>query len=181
MSSHKVSSVSLGIGLGLLTGVMIGMSISPVVGQVLGLLVPVGLSAGVLFANGNATSVDCYEQHHHRLLVAVFFVWFCLFGLFGGVYVRTHSILSPSPQPGHEQGQHEWTVLFGISEDTDGYETLDPQVSTVSSTWLTAYRMATSRTREDPLHKLIDSLESEEEKMKVITEFWMANQTGESE
>ncbi len=76
-----------GIGIGLLTGLIIGLSISQVVGIVLGALTALlsiyfGLQAGATV------------QPKYGLMAA--FSISCILGVLSGLYMRTHSSLSPS-------------------------------------------------------------------------------------
>lgn len=94
--SSSVAGIFAGISIGLLVGLTTGMSVSPVVGIVLG-----ALSTGLLALLGLAKQP---QDAGASTRVAMFGLT-CAVSILAGVEIRTHSLLSPSPQ----QEIAEWT------------------------------------------------------------------------
>ena len=83
-------NIIAGCSFGLLLGVMVGMSKSPVVGTVLGALCTV-----VVAVLGAAPRAQEKDRAFGDPAWITSFAFTCLLGLFAGVYVRTHDLLSP--------------------------------------------------------------------------------------
>lgn len=87
-----------GVSPGLLLGVLVGLAASPVVGSVVGGLVTLlATFLGLRETKGDEAALAgrAREDDLRRLTLAGFGVA-CLGGLFWGLYLRTHEVLSPS-------------------------------------------------------------------------------------
>jgi hypothetical protein len=87
-------------GIGLLIGILLGLSASPVIGMVVGAIAALlasllGLAPPV---SNEAQQKNNQTQIKWVSLRAGVFGFCCLLGLFGGIYIRTHNLLSP-PKP----------------------------------------------------------------------------------
>ncbi|MCR9214790.1 MAG: hypothetical protein NXI13_13815 [Proteobacteria bacterium] len=103
------SNLIAGAALGALTGLLIGLSSSAVVGSVIGALT--ALLAG-FFGLRELKSED-REQRPGYLLRIMSFAFACLLLVAGGLYLRTHDTLSPSPK---EQVQELTDAGFSIDQ-----------------------------------------------------------------
>lgn len=97
-----------GVALGALTGLLIGLSSSAVVGSVIGALT--ALLAG-FFGLRELKSED-REQRPGYLYRIMAFAFACLLLVTGGLYLRTHDSLSPTPKE-----QVDELKLAGFSKD----------------------------------------------------------------
>jgi len=89
------------IGIGLLVGILLGLSASPVVGLVVGSITALLASLlGIRIpgkggeSDGTATIHDAQQK-----LIGIragLFGLTCIIGLFAGIYMRTHNVLSPA-------------------------------------------------------------------------------------
>ena len=88
MKSNAIAIYS-GSGIGLLIGVLMGLAVSPTVGVIIGALASIlavllGLN-DTQFSNAKAVRIGSFG-------------FACVLGAFLGIFVRTHNLLSPSPQ-----------------------------------------------------------------------------------
>ena len=84
---NNLPGIFSGMSIGLLIGLMVGLSVSKVVGLVLG-----GLASSLALILGLN---DRYFTHAKAIRIGTFAV-FCIVGVVGGTYARTHGLLSPS-------------------------------------------------------------------------------------
>lgn len=84
-------------GIGLLIGVLLGMSASPVVGLVVGAITALLASLlGLSLPTGDIPPEQVRQQARQVSIRAGVFGLSCLIGLFIGVFIRTHNLLSPA-------------------------------------------------------------------------------------
>ena len=100
-------------GIGLLVGLLLGLSSAPVVGLVVGAVT--SLLAGLLGVavpgkNGESEPVPREQQQALIGLRAGTFGLACTVGLFAGIYMRTHNVLSP-PEPGLQERYQELVAI----------------------------------------------------------------------
>ncbi len=98
--AHVFSSM----GIGLLIGILLGLSTSPVVGMVVGSVTALLASILGLDFSGKTDEQDKNTSRFQNQVKMVgiragVFGFACVIGVFIGIYVRTHNLLSP-PQPG---------------------------------------------------------------------------------
>lgn len=109
------SQIFSAVGIGLLIGILLGLSSSPVVGLVVGSVSALLASLiGVEFPNksGEQASDEGISQEKLKLIGirAGVFGLTCVFGIFAGIYMRTHNVLSP-PEPTWKQMSEELTSI----------------------------------------------------------------------
>ena len=116
-----VSQIFSSVGIGLLIGILLGLSASPVVGLVVGSVT--ALLASLIGANiptksGEQATAERVSQEQIKLIGirAGVFGLTCVVGIFAGIYMRTHNMLSP-PKPTLKQLFEE---LTDIGFDTQG-------------------------------------------------------------
>ncbi len=112
------SQIFSSVGIGLLIGILLGLSASPVVGLVVGSVTALLASLiGVKFPskdeNSVTTKTNSQEQQKLIGIRAGFFGLTCVIGIFIGIYLRTHNVLSP-PEPTLKQQVEELTSI-GVS------------------------------------------------------------------
>lgn len=112
------SQIFSSVGIGLLIGILLGLSGSPVVGLVVGSVT--ALLASLIGVNipkkeGGEVSRETISQEQQKLIGirAGFFAMTCVVGIFTGIYMRTHNVLSP-PEPTLKQQVEELTSI-GVS------------------------------------------------------------------
>ena len=107
------------VGIGLLVGLLLGLSSAPVVGLVVGSVT--ALLAGLL---GVAVPVKDGEQAapiprgQQQALIGLragTFGLACIVGMFAGIYMRTHNLLSP-PEPGLQE-RYDELMAIGFSAE----------------------------------------------------------------
>lgn len=109
------SQIFSSVGIGLLIGILLGLSSSPVVGMV------VGAVAALLTSligrippkqDQDQAGAEAFSLHQQKLINirAGFFGLTCVLGIFAGLYMRTHSVLSP-PEPTLKERLEELTGL----------------------------------------------------------------------
>ncbi|MGO8719854.1 MAG: hypothetical protein ACLQMO_11640, partial [Acidobacteriaceae bacterium] len=86
---HWILEFAAGAAIGLLVGLIAGLSISPVTQTVLG-----SLSAGLLILLGLKQSKESTQEAAHTIRILGFGLS-CSIALILGVFLRTHSTLSP--------------------------------------------------------------------------------------
>ncbi len=139
-----------GVALGALTGLLIGLSSSAVVGSVIGALT--ALLAG-FFGLRELKSED-REQRPGYLFRIMSFAFACLLLVAGGLYLRTHDTLSPSPK---EQVQELKDA--GFSED-QALQITAWQRYGVTFSKSTGDIAATSKDGPSPLSTILFSIDS---------------------
>ena len=87
--------VASSAGLGMLLGGITGLSSSPVAAIVLGALTPFGVAFATWF--GSKQVSPTIRPTNYMIAVAAI-SWFAVFGVIAGVIIRTHGLLSPSPE-----------------------------------------------------------------------------------
>ncbi len=89
-------------GIGVLIGILLGLSASPVVGMVVGAVTAMLTSLiGTDWPAAKTPTTEPAERDRQQRLMAVragCFGLACVMGIFSGIYMRTHHVLSP-PQP----------------------------------------------------------------------------------
>lgn len=94
------SQVFSSVGIGLLIGILLGLSTSPVVGLAVGsitALLASLLGLKIPKKNGEQATDDTTNREQQKLIGirAGFFGLTCVVGIFIGIYMRTHNVLSP--------------------------------------------------------------------------------------
>lgn len=96
-----------GLGVGLLIGLMLGLSASPVVATVMTALTGLlGGFIGVRSSSDNQTTSPC------DMVFAITFAFAAILGIFTGLYMRNHNLLSPTLA----QQKQQW-IEIGFEED----------------------------------------------------------------
>ena len=109
------SQIFSSVGIGLLIGILLGLSASPVVGLVVGSLTALLVSLiGAKNPNkaGEPEPAERISQERLKLIGirAGVFGLTCVVGIFTGIYMRTHNVLSP-PEPTLKQLVAELTDI----------------------------------------------------------------------
>jgi hypothetical protein len=94
---HAVPEVFVGGSIGLFLGLLVGMSVSPVVGIVVSGIT--GILAALLGISGTSSEAEAGKLKKFQLSSSARMIAFGLaasFGLFTGLWIRTHNSLSPS-------------------------------------------------------------------------------------
>ena len=111
------------LGIGLLVGILLGLSSAPVVGLIVGsitaLLASVlGFKMPTWGSAGNESKERLPETSVQTLigLRAGTFGFACVLGIFVGIYMRTHDVLSPRP-PGLAERYEELLAIGFAPED----------------------------------------------------------------
>lgn len=104
-----------GAGTGLLLGLLLGLAASPVVGVVVGALAALlaALVGVQLPGRGDAPSPNQRRAGHWR---AAAFSLACVLGVLGGLYIRTHDLLSPAPHSLQQRVDELTGIGFSASE-----------------------------------------------------------------
>ena len=103
------------VGIGLLIGILLGLSASPVVGLVVGSVTAlltslIGMQTPKKSGDQETTEKISQEQLKLIGIRAGVFGLTCIVGIFAGIYMRTHNVLSP-PKPTLKEQVNE---LIGI-------------------------------------------------------------------
>lgn len=104
-----LTQVFSSLGIGLLIGLLLGLSSAPVVGMVVGSVTALLASLlGVSLPSKDATAEPLSRERQQALIGvrAGTFGLACIVGMFAGIYMRTHDVLSP-PLPGLEERYQE--------------------------------------------------------------------------
>ena len=115
------SQIFSSVGIGLLIGILLGLSASPVVGLVVGSVTAL-LASLIGTKNPNKSdeqlSDAAINQKQMKLIGirAGVFGLACIVGIFSGIYMRTHNVLSP-PQPTLKQVVAELTDIGFSSQE----------------------------------------------------------------
>lgn len=87
---------AVGAALGLLFGLMVGLSFSPILGGLAAAVLAAALGWNVLAGKDAAPSTPSPALHRAASLRLIGFSLLAALGLLGGIYLRTHNLLSPS-------------------------------------------------------------------------------------
>lgn len=150
---------------------MIGMSVSEVVGPILGVLIALAVSYAVLVPS-KTESADRLPPRD-RLWLSTVFVWSCFFSMMGGVYARTHSLLSPKEV--EVLDSYQLSAFFGTEERP--VDELSPLEFEDSENWLRLYSTYVPNPPGDGLIQLLEHADSEDTRMRIIQAFWSATQS----
>ncbi len=115
------SQVFSSVGIGLLIGILLGLSASPVVGLVVGAVSALLASlTGLKVPKNNKELVNLVEINlEQQKLIGIragFFGLTCVVGIFIGIFLRTHNILSPPEYTLKQQFEELTSIGFNPKE-----------------------------------------------------------------
>lgn len=115
------SQIFSGVGIGLLIGILLGLSSSPVVGLVVGSVTALLASLiGAEFPHKSDDQAKGERISQEKLKLigirAGVFGLTCVVGIFAGIYMRTHNVLSP-PEPTWKQMFEDLTNIGFNSQE----------------------------------------------------------------
>ena len=113
-----VTQVFSSFGIGLLVGLLLGLSSAPVVGLVVGSITALLASLLGFDLPSKGESESSIPRELRQTLIGVragTFGLACILGIFAGIYMRTHGVLSP-PEPGLKE-RYEELQSIGFSPE----------------------------------------------------------------
>lgn len=130
-----LSQIFSSVGVGLLVGFLVGLSSAPVVGLLVGAITALLASfLGLQSSTGAAGDAPDSDQFRDKLILiglrGGMFSFACLAGVFAGLYMRTHNVLSP-PVPSLKEQYLQLTeigfsrqqareLVFDLERENDG-------------------------------------------------------------